>query len=131
MAYTINWTDTGVYVTSYGIVKTEDVISVINTLIADSRFDSLTYILKDFKNVTEFILNEEDLKLISSLTKTPIKWNPRIKSCFVTANTELQNIFYQFIEIMKETKWEMKIFDSNKNALKWCTQDQNTIKNKA
>lgn len=127
MAYKINWTDNGVYITSFGSVKIGDVIEVVGILIADSRFDSLVYIIKDFQNVSDFVMVEHDLKSIYSLTKIPTRWNSDIKSCFITRNNELKKMFLKFIELMKLTKWEMKVFDSNEDAIEWCNQEQNIV----
>ena len=123
MAYKINWTDKGVYVTSFGVVKTEDVFEVIGVLVGDSRFDSINYLIKDFQNVTEFVLKDFDLTSISTLTTNPTKWNPNLKSCFITKDPKLQKMFLQFIEIMKFTNWETKIFDSSEDAIEWCNQE--------
>lgn len=123
MSFKIEWDGSNVTIVFTKNFTYKDSYEVNNLIYGDSRFGNMKYQIADFSKIEKVEYTEYEAKIISTLEKSSTIWNNNVKSAIVTSpNVCINFIIDPYLEIMKETNWEVKIFKNIISAKKWCTE---------
>jgi hypothetical protein len=124
MSFNIHWKGSNVIVSFTGNFTYNDSFEVNNLIYGDSRFDSMKYQIADFSKIEKFEFTEDEIKIISTLEKTSTVWNNSVKVAVIDSDTiSLSAIIDPYIETMKTTNWEIKVFNNLDEAMNWCSKE--------
>ena len=123
MSFKIEWKDSNVIVSFAKCFTYKDSYEVNNLIYGDSRFDNMKYQIADFSKIEKIEFTEEEIKIILTLEKSSTIWNNNVKEAIVISDTVcLSSIVDPYLEVMKETNWDIKIFTNRIEAEKWCSE---------
>jgi hypothetical protein len=120
MTYKIVWEEGGVYIKFTGIVDFDEFLNVNDLLYGKKEFDTIQYQLWDFTDINEkTCFNIENAEIISTLDKSAMKWNERIKIAVVTDNSSIIGFALKYKSDINKSKWTCDIFNTIKGAREW------------
>ena len=120
MAYSIEWIDSNPIVRFEGNLDFEGINDANNEIIGDARFDRMNFQLFDHTRVTWMYLTERESKLISILDTNSSVWNSYVKVALVFSNESYIQYVQAYVQAMKLSKWEVRVFLSYQEAYDWC-----------
>jgi len=123
MSFKIEWKGSNVILSFAKNLTYKDSYEANNLIYGDSRFDNMKYQIADFSKIEKFEFSEDEIKIIATLEKTSTIWNNNVKLAIVTSvNVCINSIIDPYLETMKSTNWEIKIFKNRFEAEKWCLE---------
>ena len=123
MSFKIDWKDSNVIVSFAKNFTFKDSFEANNLIYGDSRFDNMKYQLADFSKIEKAEFTEKEIKIISALEKSSTNWNNYVKLAIVKSTSVcLSYIIDPYLETMKSTNWEIKLFKDRIEAEKWCLE---------
>ena len=123
MSFKIEWKGSNVIVTLSKNFTYKDSYEVNNLIYGDSRFENMKYQISDFSKIEKAEFTADEIKIITTLEKSSTVWNNKMKSAIVTSPSVCLNfIIDPYLEAMKSTNWEIKIFKNSIEAEKWCSK---------
>lgn len=120
MACVITWEAKGVLFTHSGEVTTQEVMAMNDIIYGDVRFDSITYQIADYTDVTRNLITGPEAKVVGSLDKASAQWNTKkMKLAVVTNDMQFIPIVNLYFQQLEGTGWEGKIFEDLASAYSW------------
>ena len=119
MPHKTEWKHNGVVINFFGTLKAQEVLEINSILYGDSRFEEMEYQLFDFLEVKELIASNIDAKVIGTLDKQASIWNNHIKGALITTNPRLIELISIYTDVIKDTNWQVKIFNDLESANEW------------
>jgi len=126
VAYEIAWEKSGVVKHFDGFVGAEEFIRAAELVTASERFDSLRYIIKDFRNVSGTDICEKTIAYVAALHNGSAYTNQNIHIAFVTADKTLATIAERIKEKILAGAHELKIFATIEEAKVWVSSQSAT-----
>lgn len=99
-----------------GTISTEEFHGINSDQYGDHRWDSLRYLIADFRDVKSIDLPDEELMLIQAMDKAAAQSNPYLKIATI-ANTEATIKIAEIYE--EDSPWECGIFETIEEARSW------------
>lgn len=122
MAYKIEWGENCVHIKYSGNINVNELFKVGGLISSNLNFESLNFVISDFLKVKSLIISELEIKNISSRDTIPSILNPNIKLSVISKNSDIQEMVFKYIELMKVNEWEIKLFDNLEESQKWENQ---------
>lgn len=119
MNYEIKWEDNGVCVLLFNEVNEQFIEFVNELLITNENFEKIRYQVWDFAEVDNYYLDSEKGREIGALDKEASIWNKEMKVAIVTENESLIAYTKNYIEEIKDTAWQCKLFSKIDKAREW------------
>jgi hypothetical protein len=120
MSFNIVWGKGSVIMSFEGDIDTDEIIYANNKLCGDSKFDELDYQICDFSDIKSIAVFDKHAEIIASMDDNSTVWNTKMKVAIVETIKEHKEEIYKYIELMKDTPWQIKHFENMKDALEWC-----------
>ena len=118
MSYEVHWEPHGTVKRFWGVVSSNDVIrSVIDTE-ADARFDSLRFVINDFREVSQITFDAQDVDEIAVMDLGASKTNPAIKIAIVAITADVIELAHQYANSPLNV-YPTKIFATMDEARAW------------
>ena len=122
MSYQISWTENDVLITFEGEVDFHEITEVDDNLYEDPRYDKQRYQIWDFREVNNFKITPIEARVIGVLDKNSSVWNNNIKLAAVSTDKHIIEMTLEYRNELKETNWQVRIFDNMQEAQKWCLE---------
>ena len=122
MPYQLIWEDTGVFVKMHGKLTFSEIMECNGEIYGDSSFDYLKYEIGDFLDVESFEVSEKETLTISRLEIQSANWNKFLKVAHVTRDKKIIELIELYKEALKDTNWEIDIFNTIEEAYAWVEQ---------
>lgn len=119
MTFNITWGKIVVNVKFKGIVTAQDLIDANNYLISNSEFENIHNQIFDFTEITGFFISKGDIEMIAAMDKAQAEWNKEMKVAVVSTDEQVLEINKKYRKILEGSGWEIKDFNSLKEAQKW------------
>lgn len=120
MAYLHQWKNSGLYREFSGRVSGEEVLESNLKLQGDPRFDTIKYIINDFLLVSDIEINIDEIKRIAAIDKAASLSNSKLKIAMIVKWESLLVWVHMYIESMKGSSYQYKVFDGFQEAEIWC-----------
>jgi hypothetical protein len=124
MSYKYDWIENNIIVTFEGDVRYKDIFNVDGKIFGDSRFDLMTYAIYDFSLVSNFNITVDDVKIFSALNQSASMWNRCLKFACITQDKAITDAVSDFMNLLKESNWKIKIFGKLEDAIEWVKKDE-------
>jgi len=123
MSYKLAFEERGVYCFFHDSLTTDDFINFNRDVSKISQFSEFKYQIINYINVVAFPLDCNAIRTVAERDAKLYKINPNIKVAIV-ANAEkikgLAKVYKTYFEISGDDKsWDIKIFETGKDARKW------------
>jgi len=118
------WKDGGAVWKLTGNLKYDDLMRLILARNAHCRFRKAEYMIHDFLGVTGIELSEDELGTIADHDKESMGLAPNLRMAFVVTKESYIKRIEQFIEKMKGSSWQIKIFESFDAAYEWAVRER-------
>jgi hypothetical protein len=118
MGHEIQWKTGGVVRRFFGHVTGNELLAVVVEIQADERFDSLRYVINDYRDVTGFTLTPEVIDEISAIDGAAAITNPRIRVATVATAPAISAISAQFAN-SPLNPYLTHFFESMTEAMAW------------
>lgn len=122
MSFKITWKDSNVIISFTKNLSYKDMYDVNNLVYGDSRFNNMKYQIADFSKIEKFEFTKEEITIISTLEKSSTIWNNKIKLAIITSDVDYLRAIKPYLEVMKTTNWELKVFKTIDVGEKWCVE---------
>ncbi|MBD3610603.1 MAG: hypothetical protein HUJ30_08640 [Gammaproteobacteria bacterium] len=120
MSYELKWTDDrGLQRTFKGSVMADDVLTSVLTVHGDPRFEKIRYIINDFTNITDYNLDDEDIKVLSAMGKAATLTNPGLKVAIVAHNSEVLNLGEFYCQRVANSSVNCQTFEDLEACQQW------------
>jgi len=120
MAYKIIWEEKGILFSHSGTVDNKEVIEINDSMYGDIRYESITYQIADYTDVTTNLLTPSEAKVIGTLDRTSSIWSPKMmKNVVVTTDEKFIPIVNKYFKEFEGIGWECRIFESLDKAYEW------------
>ena len=103
------------------VVDSSELLNIAGNLVGESAFNSLNYVILNFRNIAELRITEQDIKLITSFDKHSTRWNRYLKLAFITSDDFTKRMAGEYKKLMGQTNWNIRIFTTYDEAINWCT----------
>jgi len=115
-----SWSENGLYRKFTGNIQTGHILKSNFDLHRDDRFQSLRYVLNDFREINTVLLDEENVEDIAVVDALRSSKNKGLKVALVIANTSAQvTLALAFAERMKGSHYQCKVFMTSRDAHAW------------
>ena len=122
MPFELKWEHNNSLITFKGYVDGNELLQASNILIGDSRFDKMNYTIFDLLNINEFNVDQEDIKIISTIDKGSSRWNRNLKVACIANENYSKNVVLEYKKLMLDIDWEIGLFSNLDDAIKWCRE---------
>jgi hypothetical protein len=112
----VTWKDNELVWELSGDISTEEFHKINSDQYGDPRWDSLKYLIADFRNVKSIDLPDEEVMLIQAMDKAAALSNPYLKIASI-ANTEETRKTAEFYA--EDSPWECGVFETVEDARSW------------
>lgn len=119
MPYKNVWESQGVYRKYNGIVTGKEIREAVEDVEADSRFDSIRYVINDFLEVAEQVVSPQDIQIIAAIDKVASQSNPNIQIAIVATEQGIQDMASLYQGFSGDSPFETKIFLIVDDARDW------------
>lgn len=102
-----------------GSLLFKEVMAANDKLLADPRSDDLTGQLIDLLPVSSYTLTEEEALLLALVDKSAAEYLHPNRIAYLVDNAEIEAILQTYIDALKETKWEARMFTVEAQAWDW------------
>jgi hypothetical protein len=124
MAYKIIWEEKGILVKHSGTVDEQEVMMINNIMYGDVRFETITYQISDYSDVTNNLITPTDAKVIGTLDRTSSRWtSKRMKNVVVSKDEKFIPIVRTYFREFEGTEWKCRIFETLEMAYEWVRMD--------
>lgn len=89
MGYTLKWSNKVVTVTYGDDICKSDIEDALSLIHANTRFDSLRYIVADLSFCGQFVFSADTLLYVAAIDRAASLTNPKIKVILVTPNQQV------------------------------------------
>ena len=120
MSYQINWIENDVVIIFEEEVTFHEISKVDDIIYGDPRFGKMIYQLWDFTNVHKHNITIVEASVIGELDKSTSVWNDEVKVALVSTNVEFRELIPEYMKIIDDTNWSVKVFSNVSDARKWC-----------
>jgi len=121
MSYKYEWIGNNIHTSFEGDVTYDELVQFIKDRISDPRYDLAKYTIHNFLKVSNFIITETQLKMLSAFDKSSSLWNKKMKLAFIVHDEHIIEVVNAFSDLMKDSSfWEIKTFSMHDEALEWC-----------
>ena len=121
MSYQIQWMDNDVLINFVDEMSFAEISRVDDVIYADPRFSKMNYQLWDFTKVDKYNLTLAETSVIGKLDKSTSVWNDEVKVALVSTDVEFRELIPEYMKIIEDTNWSVKVFMNVPDAKKWCT----------
>ncbi len=118
----MSWIGNEVLITFEGDVDFHDITEVDDKIYGDPRYEKQKYQLWDFQQVKTFKVNPVEARVIGVVDKNSAVWNNDIKLAVVATDEHVLNMTLEYREELKDTNWQVRIFESMDEARVWCLE---------
>jgi hypothetical protein len=122
MNYVFEWMGDNPHVIFFGDIDLAMINEATERIYGDPRLDRMKYLVCNFDKVERFKGNPEKLKTIIELDRYFFPWNQHLKIAGVFNDQKIREIVLEYTELVKDSKWKLKIFSSLDDALVWCQE---------
>ncbi|GEM_PF-1052117 len=120
MASKLFWEEKGILVKHSGTVTNEEVMKMNGIMYGDRRYESITYQIADYTEVTTNLVTAANAKVIGTLDRTSSVWSSnRMKNVVVTTDEKFIPIVNTYFKEFEKTEWECRIFETLDKAYEW------------
>lgn len=120
MAYKIEWLEEeGLHVRFNGDVTLNEIFDANRIISNNRRYSTIIYHISDFLETENILMTKKDIESLSTFHVIPTLLNSNLKLSIVSNNPKTQKMVLEYMELMKENEWEIKLFDNLKEALAW------------
>lgn len=122
MSYELSWTGNEVIISFRGDVDFHEITEVDDIIYGDPRFEKQKYQIWDFRRVDSFIISTVEARVIGGIDRDTSMWNDNIKLAAVSQDHHIVEMTMEYKEEMKDTKWQIRMFDTFDDAYAWCVK---------
>lgn len=120
MPYENKWSDYGVYRRFTGAVHTQHILKSNLELHEDPRFPKLFYIINDFSNISEVLIDDQNVSDIATVDALRSNENSGLKVALLIANNDIQKALAEnFCNLMNQSNYVCRTFLSLDEATEW------------
>ena len=119
MSYSNTWLDRGLIRTFSGTVDGEEILESNFALHAHPKFESVEFVINDFTQVSEILINESHTRAFSSVDKNLSLRKPDLKIALVINRPEHMPLAIHYRQLMLDSSFECEIFDRLDDARAW------------
>ena len=120
MAYKIIWEEKGFLAKFSGTVDDKEIMEINNSMYGDIRYESITYQIADYTDVTTYLITPSEAKVIGTLDRTSSVWSSKMKkNVVVTTDEKFILIVKTYFKELEGNGWECRIFESLDKAYEW------------
>ena len=117
----VNWEQRGVHKEFSGAVTADEFVRSTEVVQADPRFDSLRYIIVDYRDVTAYEIDNDAVDLVTAWRIGSYSSNPKIRLAFIAVDERLADAIKQAIE-HDSLPFSSKFFSTIDQAREWAQQ---------
>lgn len=121
MGYKLCWGNRGVVKHFFGFVTAKDISRSLNDVHGGDQFDSLRFVINDFREAQEVDYSELDVEYIAALDKAAFLTNPLIKVAIVTVDRRVREMAAQYVNSPLNA-YPTRIFDNMVDAEVWAKE---------
>ena len=118
MAYHIQWLSRGLIRTLKGTLTIDDFLRSNNEIFGSEHFDSMRYMIVDFREVEVYHATMLDVRRVAYLDKAAAKSNPRIKVAVVGMEVT-HEYFEEYLKVASDNAWVVRSFHTIEEAQTW------------
>lgn len=122
MSYTHTWEKKGLLAVHAGELTCESILSSINSMCGDARFDDIDYRIVDFRSIEKLNITVDETKIIAHHDIASAKSNPRIRLAIVSGDESVRALSALYESEAAEVSWKIQIFSSMDKARLWVSQ---------
>ena len=122
MSHELSWTGNEVIISFAGVVDFHEITEVDDLIYGDPRFEKQIYQIWDFRRVDSFKISPVEARVIGGIDKDSSVWNNDIKLAAVSEDQHIIDMTMEYKEEMKDTNWQIRMFDTFEDAYDWCTE---------
>lgn len=119
MSYKNIWEKDGVYRKYTKCITGIDIINAMGEVHGHELFDSISYVINDFLDVTEMELTPVEIKTLAAIDKAAALSNPNIKIALVATKPTIQSMAEMYGDFMSESPYISEVFTELNEARKW------------
>ena len=119
MPYENIWEKDGVYRKYTQCITGIDIINAMGEVHGHELFDSISYVINDFLDVSEMELTPVEIKTLAAIDKAAALSNPNIKIALVASKPTIQAMAEMYGDFMSESPYISQVFTDLNEAKKW------------
>ena len=119
MGFIIDWRESNVIITFLDILSFDEMYEAKKAIYGDSRYDNMKYQIMNLSNVHKIQLTKQDILVLFTLEKSSAIWNDNLKLAIITLDKNFIEMISYYFKIMRNTNWNLKVFDTTDGAHEW------------
>lgn len=121
MSYEVHWESQGAIKRFWGVVSSADMLRSVVETEADARFDTLRFVINDFREVTQITFDSHDVGDIAAIDLGASRTNPAIKIAVVATRADVIELAEQYANSALNV-YPTQIFATLDEARTWITE---------
>lgn len=120
MASKLFWEEKGVLFSHSGTVTPKEVLKTNDIMYGDVRYESITYQISDYSEVTMNFLTTGSAKVAGTLDRTSARWSSKkMRIAVVTKDEKFVPVVMTYFKEFDGTDWEGRLFETLEMAYEW------------
>ncbi len=123
MSHTYNWIGNNPRFTFEGKIDFDELKIAHNELYGNSKFDLVEFCIINLLKA-DFKISQNQILMLTELDKGASRWNENLILVIIIDenNDNLKQVAAQYMALMKDSKWEIILCNTLKEAVEWCNQ---------
>jgi len=126
MASEYKWINGGLQIAFSDTLTKEDIEDVTKSVLGHKNFGSMKFVICSFEKVKDHSLTILDAKMIGSLSRQSTFWNENLHIALVQTK-KLSSLIPIYLTFLKLSKWNLRSFESELDALSWLGQQREIL----
>lgn len=119
MSHTNTWNENGLFRKFTGEISPEEILKSNFDMHVDPRFENIKYVINDFTDVTDLVINTNHTKIYASTDDIISDTKGNLKIAIVAVQDTHIALANNYREEMKNKFFKCEIFQTLKEAQKW------------
>lgn len=123
MAYVNHWEERGIYRKYSGKLHGDEILEAVQKVEADSRFDTIRYVINDYLDITDIDIKLTNIKIVAAIDSAATLTNPNIILAQVTTNPEVEDVITNYLKAAPKNSYPSKNFTHLDKAREWIVEE--------
>lgn len=118
------WKDGGGVWKYSGTLKFDGIMRLLLKRNSHYQFRKAEYLIQDLERVTSIELSEAELETLVEYDHDSMGLAPNLKVAFITSQESYRELIENHIDKMRESSWQLKVFDQFDVAYEWAVRER-------
>ncbi len=127
MAHKTRWAQGGCYVDVFGEITSQELSQINSEMTGSPHFDDMKFFVRDLSGITRQSIDLDSIVVAAFCNQAASTYKRKLRGAFVVTDAATRERVLHYIAESRAlgSTWELRMFEDQRSANAWATQDTN------